>query len=146
MKQKAGQSAIDYMACVELDDRRAGIEGDKFRYIIIQGLLPNSRQFVVTREGNDINSLRKWLTVVSGTGSQRRHLEYGQRQSKTFRRDARQRSISNGGEGKGATEECVAVADGAQGTIHGALSIIVNFTRRLGPKTFGVCRRKLAQW
>ena len=64
MKQKAGQSAIDYMACVELEARRAGIEGDQLRYVIVQGLLPNTRQFVVTREGNDINSLRKWLTVA----------------------------------------------------------------------------------
>ena len=64
MKQKAGQSAIDYMACVELEARRAGIEGDQLRYAIIQGLLPNTRQFVVTREGNYINSLRKWLTVT----------------------------------------------------------------------------------
>ena len=63
MKQKAGQSAIDYMACVELETRRAGIEGDQLRYVIVQGLLPSTRQFVVRREGNDINSLRKWLTV-----------------------------------------------------------------------------------
>ena len=63
MKQKAGQSVIDYMACVELEARRAGIEGDQLRYVIIQGLLPNTCQFVVTRDGNDINSLRKWLTV-----------------------------------------------------------------------------------
>ena len=33
------------------------------RGVIIQGLLPNTRQFVVTREGNDIASLRKWFTV-----------------------------------------------------------------------------------
>ena len=63
MKQKAGQFAIDYMACVELEARRAGIEGDQLRCVIIQGLLPNTRQFVLTRDGNDINSLRKWLTV-----------------------------------------------------------------------------------
>ena len=63
MKQKAGQSAIDYMACVELEARRVGIEGYQLRYVIRQGLLPNTRQFVVPREGNDINSLRKWLTV-----------------------------------------------------------------------------------
>ena len=62
MKQKAGQSAIDYMACVEMEARRAGI-GDQLRCVIIQGLLPNTRQFAVTREGNDIASLRKWLTV-----------------------------------------------------------------------------------
>ena len=43
MKQKAGQSAIDYMACVELKARRAGIEGDQLRYVIVQGLLPNTR-------------------------------------------------------------------------------------------------------
>ena len=65
MKQKAGQSAIDYMACVELEARRAAREGDQLRCVIIQGLLPNTRQFVVTRDENDINSLRKWLTVVS---------------------------------------------------------------------------------
>ena len=64
MKQKAGQSAIDYMACVELEARRAGIEGDQLRCIIVQGLLPNTRQFVVPCDGNDINSLRKWLTVA----------------------------------------------------------------------------------
>ena len=64
MKQKAGQSAIDYMACVELESRRAEIEEDQLRYVIVQGLLPNTRQFIVTREGNDINSLRKWLTVA----------------------------------------------------------------------------------
>ena len=63
MKQKAGQSAIDYMACVEMEARRAGIEGDQLRCVIIRGLLPNTCQFVVTREGNDIASLRKWLTV-----------------------------------------------------------------------------------
>ena len=63
MKQKTGQSAIDFMTSVEVHDRRAGIEGDQFRCVIVQGLLPNTRQFVVTHEGNDINSLRKWLTV-----------------------------------------------------------------------------------
>ena len=31
---------------------------------MVQGLLPHVRQFVVTREGNDVNSLRKWLTVA----------------------------------------------------------------------------------
>ena len=59
MKQKAGQSAIDYIACVELEARRAGIEGDQLRCVILQGLIPNTRQFAVTREGNYINSLRK---------------------------------------------------------------------------------------
>ena len=63
MKQKAGQSAIDYMACGEMEARRAGIEGDQLRFVIVQGLLPSTRQFVVTREGKDIASLRKWLTV-----------------------------------------------------------------------------------
>ena len=58
MKQKAGQSAIDYKACVELEARRAEIEGDQLRCVIVQGLLPSTRQFVVTREENDINSLR----------------------------------------------------------------------------------------
>ena len=48
---------------VEMEARRAGIEGDQLRCVIIQGLLPSTRQFVVTREGNDIASLRKWLTV-----------------------------------------------------------------------------------
>ena len=46
MKQKAGQSAIDYMACVEMEARRAGIEGDKLRCVVIQGLLPSTRQFM----------------------------------------------------------------------------------------------------
>ena len=34
------------------------------RCVIVQGLLPNIRQFVVTREGNDVNSLRRWLTIA----------------------------------------------------------------------------------
>ena len=53
------------MACVETEARRAGIEGDQLRCVIVQGLLHSTRQFVVTGEGNDIVSLRKWLTVVN---------------------------------------------------------------------------------
>ena len=52
MKQKAGLSAIDYMACVKMEARRAGIEGDQLRCVIIQGLLPNTRQFVVASGGD----------------------------------------------------------------------------------------------
>ena len=64
MKQKTGQSAIDFMASVEIQARQAGIKGDQLRCAIVQGLLPNTIHVVVTREGKDINSLRKWLTVV----------------------------------------------------------------------------------
>ena len=32
--------------------------------IVVQGILQHVRQFVVTREGNDVNSRRKWLTVA----------------------------------------------------------------------------------
>ena len=64
MKQRTGQSASDYMSAVELEASRAGIEGDQLRCVIIQWLLPNIRQFVVTRECNDVNSLRRWLTVA----------------------------------------------------------------------------------
>ena len=64
MKQRTGQSATDFMAAVELEVSRAGIEEDQLRCVIIQGLLPNIRQFEVTREGNDVNSLRRWLTVA----------------------------------------------------------------------------------
>ena len=32
--------------------------------VIVKWLLPNIRQFVVTREVNDVNSLRRWLTVA----------------------------------------------------------------------------------
>ena len=140
MKQKAGQSAIDYMACVELKARRAEIEGDQLRCIIIQGLLPNTRQFVVTRDGNDINSLRKWLAVAMRQQyrTPKKTSERSQGHPETFARDARTRGIFNRSNGEG-------VADGTQGTIHGALSIIVNVTRRLGPESFGVCQRKLVQ-
>ena len=64
MKQRTGQSVSDYMSAVELEASRAEIEGDQLRCVIIQGLLPNIRHFVVTREGNDVNSLRRWLTVA----------------------------------------------------------------------------------
>ena len=64
MKQRTGQSAVDYMSAVELEAIRAGIDGDQLRCVIVQGLLPNIRQFVVIREGNDANSLMRWLTVA----------------------------------------------------------------------------------
>ena len=64
MKQRTGQSASDYMSAIELEASRAGIEGDQLRCVITQGLLTNIRKFVVTREGNDVNSLRRWLTVA----------------------------------------------------------------------------------
>ena len=64
MKQSTGQSAFDFMSAVELEASRAGIEGDQLRCVIVQGLLPNLRQFVVAREGNDVNSLWRWLTVA----------------------------------------------------------------------------------
>ena len=54
MKQRTGQSAIDFMAAAEAS--RADIEGDQLRCVIVQGLLPNIRQFAITREGNDVNS------------------------------------------------------------------------------------------
>ena len=52
------------MSTVELEASRAAIEGDRLRCVIVQGSLPNIRQFEVTREGNDVNSLRRWLTVA----------------------------------------------------------------------------------
>ena len=52
------------MSRVELEASRAGITGDQLRCVVVHGLLPHVRQFVVTREGNDVNSLRKWLTVA----------------------------------------------------------------------------------
>ena len=64
MKQLTCQSATDFMAAVELEASRARIEEDQFMCVIVQGLLPNIRQFVVTREGNDANSLRRWFTVA----------------------------------------------------------------------------------
>ena len=143
MKQKAGQSAIDYMACVEMEARRTGIEGDQLGCVIIQGLLPSTRQFVVTREGNDIASLRKWLTVSAAAAVP--DLECGQRHPKTFGRDARQPSISNRSKGKNATKECVAVTVGRQSKIRRVLSVIVSYTRQLGSESFGVCQRRLAR-
>ena len=61
MKQGKEQSATDFMSRVELEASRAGITGDQLRCVVVQGLLPHVRQFVVTREGNDINSHRKWF-------------------------------------------------------------------------------------
>ena len=56
------------MSDVELEVSRAGKEGDQLRCVIVQGLLPNIRQYMVTREGNDVNSLRRWLTVADAAG------------------------------------------------------------------------------
>ena len=70
MKQRTGQSATDFMSDVDLEASRVVIEGDQLRCVILQGLLPNIRQFVVTREGNDVNSLRKWLTVADASAIQ----------------------------------------------------------------------------
>ena len=64
MKQRTGQSATDFMSDVELEASRVGNEGYKLRCVFVQGLLPNIRQFVVTREGNDVNSLRMWLVIA----------------------------------------------------------------------------------
>ena len=44
MKQKTGQSAIDFMASVEIQARQAGIKGDQLRCAIVQGMLPNTIQ------------------------------------------------------------------------------------------------------
>ena len=59
MKQGKEQSATDFISRVELEASRAGITGDQLRSVVVQCLLPHVRQFVVTREGNDVNSLRK---------------------------------------------------------------------------------------
>ena len=64
MKQITGQSAVDFMSSVQVEAGLAGIEGNQLRCVLVQGLLPNTRQFVVTCEGNDINLLRKLLTVT----------------------------------------------------------------------------------
>ena len=64
MKQGKEQSATDFMSRVELEASRAGITRDQLMCVVVQGLLPHVPQFVVTREGNDVNSLRKWLTVA----------------------------------------------------------------------------------
>ena len=52
------------MSAVEVEAGRAGIEGDQLRCVVVQGLLPNFHQFVLTHKGNNVNSLRKWLTVA----------------------------------------------------------------------------------
>ena len=48
MKQDKEQSAIDFMSRVELEASRAGITGDQLRCVVVQGLLPHVRQFMVT--------------------------------------------------------------------------------------------------
>ena len=64
MKQSKEQSATDFMSQVELEASRSGIMGDQWRCVVVQGILSHVRQFVVTCEGNDVNSLRKWLAVA----------------------------------------------------------------------------------
>ena len=134
MKQKTGQSAIDFMASVEIQARRAGIEGDQLRCVIVQGLLPNTHQFAVTREGNDINSLRKWLSVSDAAAVpdpkednssvvkdiQRRLEEM--RVHAAYPTDVKERVLP-----RSASQS----PDGTQGTIRSALSVIVSFTRLL---------------
>ena len=51
MKQKTGQLAIDFMEFVKIEAGPPVIEGDQFRCVIVQRLLPNTRKFVVTRDG-----------------------------------------------------------------------------------------------
>ena len=52
------------MSDVELEASLTGKEEEQARCVIVQGLLPIISQFVVTREGNNVNSLRRWLTVA----------------------------------------------------------------------------------
>ena len=63
-KQGKNQSAVDFMSAVEVEAGRAKMTGDKLRCVVVQGLFPHVRQFVVTREGTDANSLTKWLTAA----------------------------------------------------------------------------------
>ena len=131
MKQRSGQSASDYMSAVELEASRAGIEGDQLRCVIVQALLSNIRQFVVTREDNDVNSLRRWLTVADGsddTGSQGRDLSSSKGHPQTSGRNACPRSVSVKRPGKRITKEYDAFSDGTQGPVFGTRSITVAVT------------------
>ena len=61
MVVEAGQGADSYRFHVSsrVRGKSCGHYGDQLRCVVFQGLLPHVRQFVVTREGNDVNSLRK---------------------------------------------------------------------------------------
>ena len=64
MKQGKDQSAVDSISAVEVEAGRVGITREQLRSVLVQGLVPYVRQYVVTLEGNDVNSLRKWLAVA----------------------------------------------------------------------------------
>ena len=64
MKQCSHQLAVDFMSAFKVEAGRAKIMEDQLRFVVVQGLLPHVLQFVVTREGSDANSLRKWLALA----------------------------------------------------------------------------------
>ena len=64
MKQKMKQSSIDFMTSIEVEAARSQIAVDQISNIVIQGLKPNIRQFVLGKEIDDLPSLRKWIAVA----------------------------------------------------------------------------------
>ena len=55
---------VDFMTSVEEEAARSQIAVDQISNIVIQGLKPNIRQFVIGKEINDLPSLRKWIAVA----------------------------------------------------------------------------------
>ena len=55
---------VDFMTSVEEEAARSQIAVDQISNIVIQGLKPNIRQFVIGKEINDLPSLTKWIAVA----------------------------------------------------------------------------------
>ena len=64
MKQKMNQSSVDFMTSIEVEASLSQIAVDQISNIVIQGLKPNIRQFVLGKEIKDLPSLRKWIAVA----------------------------------------------------------------------------------
>ena len=139
MKQGKEQSAVDFMSGVEVEASRAGIKGDQLRCVVVKGLLPYVRQFVVTREGNDVNSLRKWFTVADAAAERDPNVDISSAVKDIQRRLEEMRihaAYPSNNERK--------VAFTAQGTIHSTFTITISFARHIGSQSVGVSRQKLA--
>ena len=129
MKQRTGQSAVDFMSAVEVEADRASIEGDQLRCVIVQGLLPNIHQFVATREENDVYSLRRWLTVADTAAVLHPKDEISSAMMDIQTEgNAGPRGVSVEWPGKRVTKEYVAVTDGMQGPVFSILSVTVGVT------------------
>lgn len=65
-QENADQSGLDFMTVAEVEAARCGIDGDVVKHIIINGLKPQIKQFILG-EPEDFEDIKKCVCVAEAT-------------------------------------------------------------------------------